>query len=57
MNTTTRPEIIDEHGVTHRPGCNLPGWTSAPASLRGWHVLRCPECGAVRLVRGREVTT
>lgn len=52
MNTDTRPEIVDEHGVTHRPGCHTPGWTSRPASLRGWHVLHCAACGTVRLTRG-----
>ncbi|MBE7699239.1 hypothetical protein H9623_02820 [Oerskovia sp. Sa1BUA8] len=52
MKTTpSRPETTDEHGTTHRYGCYMPGWTSKPASLRGWHLLTCPTCGAVRLVR------
>lgn len=49
--TTTRPETVDQHGTRHRYGCRIPGWTSEPSPLRGWHICRCSECGAVRLVR------
>lgn len=46
-----RPELVDEHGVHHRHGCPMPGWTSEPSrAVRGVHVLRCPSCGAIRLV-------
>lgn len=51
MNYETRPEVIDQHGVHHAPGCHLPGWTSDTAAVRGWHALKCATCGAVRLVR------
>jgi hypothetical protein len=53
MNATTRPELLDEHGVRHAPGCHFPGWTSQPAPIRGWHIARCGRCGVVRLIRGR----
>lgn len=51
MTSATRRPNLDQHGTEHRPGCHRPGWTSKPASLRGWHILTCPTCGAVRLVR------
>lgn len=44
----SRPANVDTHGVAHRPGCTLPGWTST-APLAGIHILRCSLCGAVRL--------
>lgn len=46
-----RPTNADEHGVEHAPNCHKPGWVSRPASVRGWHLLDCPTCHAVRLVR------
>lgn len=46
---TTRPENIDTHGIRHRHGCPMPGWTSG-GPIAGVHVLRCPTCAAVRLV-------
>ncbi len=49
--TTNRPETVDQHGTRHRYGCRIPGWTSEPSPLRGWHICRCSECGAVRLAR------
>jgi len=47
---TTRPETLDTHGVRHRHGCPMPGWTSDSPRIAGTHILRCPTCGAVRLV-------
>lgn len=49
--TASRPEVVDQHGITHRHGCDVPGWASKPAPLRGWHVLTCNNCGTVRLTR------
>ena len=42
---------IDERGIEHRHGCPMAGWDSRPSSVRGFHVLTCPGCGVVRLVR------
>jgi hypothetical protein len=47
----SRPPEVDEHGVEHRYGCDRPGWTSKPSHVPGIHILRCPTCGAVRLVQ------
>jgi predicted RNA-binding Zn-ribbon protein involved in translation (DUF1610 family) len=49
--TTSRLEVVDEHGVRHRYGCHAPGWTSEPSRVAGYYILRCPTCGAVRIVR------
>lgn len=47
---TTRPETLDTHGVRHRHGCTMPGWTSDSPRIAGTHILRCATCGAIRLV-------
>jgi hypothetical protein len=54
MNRITRPPVVDEHGVEHAPGCHVPGWTSQPSTIRGWHLARCARCSAVRLIRARQ---
>lgn len=51
--THTRPETIDEHGIRHRYGCFMPGWTTAPSSIRGFAWASCVDCGALRLARHR----
>lgn len=51
MNRQTRPEVVDEHGTRHRPGCTLPGWISNGRAVAGWHAVHCADCGTVRLVR------
>lgn len=51
MAALTSPNL-DQYGVEHRHGCPKAGWTSRPASLRGFHILTCPTCGAIRLTRG-----
>ncbi len=54
MSTTEhdRPHDVDEHGIEHRYGCHRPGWTSESSRVRGFYILRCATCGAVRLVHG-----
>lgn len=53
MSAHTAPNL-DQHGVEHRHGCPKSGWTSRPASIRGFHILTCPTCGTVRLTRNKE---
>lgn len=53
---TRHAPVIDPHGVTHRPGCTLPGWSSDSPRIAGVHVLRCSSCGAVRLTRPGSTT-
>lgn len=48
--SATRPEVVDKYGVEHRYGCPEPGWISDPYPVVGWYIVRCSECGAVRLV-------
>jgi hypothetical protein len=55
--TTTHTPLIDEHGIEHRYGCHMPGWTSKPSRVPGFHILRCPTCGTVRVARAKEQTT
>jgi len=47
----SRAPQIDEHGIAHRWGCPMSGWDSRPSQVRGFHVMTCPGCGAVRIVR------
>lgn len=51
--TADRAPLTDEHGTEHRYGCTRPGWTSNTPRRAGVHVIRCADCGAVRLVRAR----
>lgn len=52
----TRPRFdnLDDHGVIHRPGCAMPGWTNGSGQIGGVHVVRCAGCGCVRLVKARK---
>jgi hypothetical protein len=49
--TTTRTPLIDEHGIEHRYRCHMPGWTSKPSRVPGFHILTCPTCGVVHVTR------
>lgn len=51
MTAKTDPLPVDQLGVEHRHGCQMPGWISDGPAMRGWHVLRCADCGRVRLAR------
>lgn len=51
MTPTQRPEVRDEHGTQHRHACTRPGWLIEAARMRGWNILRCADCGVVRLAR------
>lgn len=52
MTTTkSRPPVVDEHGVEHRHGCGLPGWVDPRPGPRGWVLVTCAGCQAVRLVQ------
>ena len=51
MKIKSGPPVIDEHGVEHRHGCELPGWVSDRPACKGWHIVECAGCGCVRLVR------
>ena len=46
-----RAPQIDEHGVEHRWGCPMTGWDSRASRVPGFHILTCPGCGVVRIVR------
>jgi hypothetical protein len=55
--TTTRPEVVDEHGARHRYGCHMPGWVSERSRVPSFCILRCPTCGVVRIVRAQAINT
>jgi hypothetical protein len=46
-----RPPLINGHGIEHRYGCHMLGWTSKPSRVPGFHILTCPTCGVVRVTR------
>ena len=49
--TKSRPPVIDEHGIEHRHGCQLPGWENSRQATAGWWLVNCAGCGCVRMVR------
>ncbi|QOR69134.1 hypothetical protein IM660_10345 [Ruania alkalisoli] len=45
----SRPPVVDEHGIEHRHGCPTGTWEAEGRGTRSHQLLRCTECGAVRL--------
>jgi len=48
MSSTTRPEVVDDHGLEHRYGCKP---DTVRTDRHGWTLARCRRCGAVQIRR------
>ncbi|WP_154646338.1 hypothetical protein [Timonella senegalensis] len=48
-----RPVLVDEFGIEHRYGCEMPGTTRELGRNQGFMIRRCTECGATRVNNAR----